>query len=139
MRGPGHPGPLAWITRAYALFSSCSLALRGWQLLNQSVLTSVVTDELLRAVADPLRARIIELLAHEQLCTCHLVELTGARQTNISNHLRVLREAGLVHTQPAGRYTYYRLRPEALTALAGHYAALADRARDAAQLRRPCA
>ncbi len=108
-------------------------------MLNQSVLTSVVTDELLRAVADPLRARIIELLAHEQLCTCHLVELTGARQTNISNHLRVLRESGLVHTQPAGRYTYYRLRPEALTALAGHYAALADRARDAAQLRRPCA
>ncbi|HCU94404.1 MAG TPA: transcriptional regulator [Actinobacteria bacterium] len=102
------------------------------------MLTSVATDELLRALADPLRARIVELLAGEQLCTCHLVELTGARQTNISNHLRVLREAGLVDPQPAGRYTFYRLRPEALTALAGHYAALADRARDAAQLRRPC-
>ena len=50
----------------------------------------------LRLLADPLRARIVELLAVEQLCTCHLVELTGARQTNISNHLRLLREAGLV-------------------------------------------
>ena len=100
---------------------------------------SAVTDELLRALSDPLRARIVELLAGEQLCTCHLVELTGARQTNISNHLRVLREAGLVEPQPAGRYTYYRLRPEALTALAGHYGALADLARGAAQLRRPCA
>ena len=92
---------------------------------------------MLRALADPLRARIVELLAGEQLCTCHLVELTGARQTNISNHLRVLREAGLADAQ-AGRYTFYRLRPEALTALSGHCAALADRADGAAQLRRPC-
>ncbi len=100
---------------------------------------SAVTDELIRALADPLRARIIELLAHEQLCTCHLVELTGARQTNISNHLRVLRQAGLVEAEPAGRYTYYRLRPEALAAVASHYAAIAESARAAAQLRRPCA
>jgi ArsR family transcriptional regulator, arsenate/arsenite/antimonite-responsive transcriptional repressor len=103
------------------------------------VLISAVTDELLRALADPLRARIVQLLAREQLCNCHLVELTGARQTNISNHLRVLRDAGLVETQPAGRYTYYRLRPEALTAIADHYAALAGSARAAAQVRRPCA
>ncbi len=105
---------------------------------NHCVLTSASSDELLRALADPLRARIIELLADEQLCTCHLVELTGARQTNVSNHLRVLREAGLVDPQPAGRYTFYRLRPEALTALAMHYADLASRASEAAQLRRPC-
>jgi ArsR family transcriptional regulator len=89
-------------------------------------------------LADPLRARIVELLADEQLCTCHLVELTGSRQTNVSNHLRVLREAGLVETEPAGRYTYYRLRPDALTALARHYGELADRAGRAAQVRRPC-
>jgi ArsR family transcriptional regulator len=107
--------------------------------LNQLVLISVSTDELLRALADPLRARIVELLAGEQLCTCHLAGLTGARQTNVSNHLRVLREAGLVEPQPAGRYTYYRLRPDALTALADHYAGLAGRARGAAQMRRPCA
>ncbi len=106
---------------------------------NQCVMTSAETDELVRALADPLRARIVELLSGEQLCTCHLVELSGARQTNVSNHLRVLREAGLVEPRPAGRYTFYRLRAEALTALAGHYAALADRACDARQLRKPCA
>jgi ArsR family transcriptional regulator, arsenate/arsenite/antimonite-responsive transcriptional repressor len=97
-----------------------------------------VADVLIRALADPLRARIVELLAEEQMCTCHLVELTGERQTNISNHLRVLRDAELVEAEPAGRYTYYRLRPEALTAVAGHCAALAESAREAAQLRRPC-
>lgn len=78
------------------------------------------------------------MLADEQLCTCHLTELTGARQTNVSNHLRVLREAGLVEAEAAGRFTYYRLRPEALTALAGHYAGLAERAERARQIRRPC-
>lgn len=106
--------------------------------LHQCVLSSVLTDELSRALADPLRARIVAMLADEQLCTCHLAELTGTRQTNVSNHLRVLREAGLVETERAGRYTYYRLRPEALTALAGHYAGLAERAERARQIRRPC-
>jgi ArsR family transcriptional regulator len=105
---------------------------------HQHVLTSVETEGLLRALADPLRARIVELLADEQLCTCHLTELTGARQTNVSNHLRVLREAGLVETEPAGRYTYYRLRPDALEAIADHYTDLTRRARSASQVRRPC-
>lgn len=86
-----------------------------------------------------MRGRIVELLADEQLCTCHLVAETGARQTNVSNHLRVLREAGLVEATPAGRFTYYRLRPEALAGLADHLAGLAGRARTAAQTRRPCA
>ena len=99
---------------------------------------SAITDELLRAMADPLRRQIVELLAKEQLCTCHLVALTGARQTNLSNHLRILRDAGLVETEPAGRYTYYRLRPEALASLAETLSELAVQARDAKQTRRPC-
>ena len=102
------------------------------------MLMSATTDALVRAVADPLRRQIVKLLAKEQLCTCHLVELTGARQTNLSNHLRVLREAGLVVTEPAGRYTYYRLQPEALASLADTLTELAVQARHAEQTRRPC-
>jgi ArsR family transcriptional regulator, arsenate/arsenite/antimonite-responsive transcriptional repressor len=108
---------------------------------DQFVLTAqlpLISDEVTRALADPLRARIVELLAAEQLCTCHLVELTGARQTNVSNHLRVLRQAGLVESEPTGRYTYHRLVPERLELLAGRYAALAASARDAAAAKRPC-
>ena len=95
-------------------------------------------DAILRVLADPLRARIVELLSDEQLCTCHLVELTGARQTNVSNHLRAMREAGLIEAAPAGRYTYYRLRPEALDGLADRLTHLAERARMSGQTRRPC-
>ncbi|MEV0037077.1 metalloregulator ArsR/SmtB family transcription factor, partial [Streptomyces sp. NPDC050804] len=69
------------------------------------MMTSVDT-ELIRVLADPLRLQIVTLLAHETLCTTHLVEETGAKQTNLSNHLRVLREAGVVETEPCGRFTY---------------------------------
>ncbi|MEV5675883.1 MULTISPECIES: ArsR/SmtB family transcription factor [unclassified Streptomyces] len=101
------------------------------------MMTSVDT-ELMRVLGDPLRLRIVTLLARETLCTTHLVEETGARQTNLSNHLRVLREAGVVETEPCGRFTYYRLRPDVIARLAGQFAELADSARTAAENRRAC-
>ncbi|MCK2244127.1 MULTISPECIES: helix-turn-helix transcriptional regulator [unclassified Crossiella] len=94
--------------------------------------------DILRLIADPLRARILELLATEALCTCHLIEETGAKQANISNHLRALREAGLVEAEPCGKFTYYSLRPEALRGAAASLTALADRAERHPQARRPC-
>jgi ArsR family transcriptional regulator, arsenate/arsenite/antimonite-responsive transcriptional repressor len=89
-------------------------------------------------LADPLRIQIVRLLAREALCTCHLVEETGAGQTNISNHLRHLRRAGLVTTEPHGRYTYYRLRPDVLRTLAATLTDLADAAEENTDSRRPC-
>lgn len=77
------------------------------------MLMSVDTD-LLRVLADPLRLRIVTLLARETLCTTHLVEETGARQTNLSNHLKVLREAGVTHTRIEGTSRYVSLRRDEL-------------------------
>jgi ArsR family transcriptional regulator len=112
--------------------------------LDQPVLIPAVTDAkssdaavLLPAVADPLRWRIVRLLAREPLCTCHLQEELGARQTLVSHHLRVLREAGIVAGEPCGRFTYYRLVPGALDGLAAAIGALAASAR-ADVPRRPC-
>ncbi|MFC4506200.1 MULTISPECIES: ArsR/SmtB family transcription factor [Streptomyces] len=101
------------------------------------MMMSVDTD-LIRVLADPLRLRIVTLLAKETLCTTHLVEETGARQTNLSNHLKVLREAGVVETEPCGRYTYYKLRPDVIAQLAGQFAELAESARAAAGNKRAC-
>ncbi len=95
-------------------------------------------DALARVVAEPTRAAIVRALAREQLCTCHLVELTGAGQTSVSNHLRVLREAGVVAAEPAGRYTYYRLVPQVLADLAAQFADLAAAAHATSWRRRPC-
>ncbi|MER5688545.1 metalloregulator ArsR/SmtB family transcription factor [Streptomyces sp. NPDC002205] len=101
------------------------------------MMTSVDTD-LIRVLSDPLRLQIVTLLARETLCTTHLVEETGAKQTNLSNHLRVLREAGVVETEPCGRFTYYRLKPDVIEALAGQFAALAETARANADTKRAC-
>lgn len=101
------------------------------------MMTSVDTD-LMRVLADPLRLQIVTLLARETLCSTHLIEETGAKQTNLSNHLRVLREAGVVETEPCGRYTYYRLRPDVIAQLAGQFADLAESARNAAENKRAC-
>ena len=101
------------------------------------MLTSVDPD-VIRVLGDPLRLRIVTLLARETLCTTHLVEETGAKQTNLSNHMKVLREAGLVETEPCGRFTYYKLKPEVLAGLSEQFAELAASARAAAGNKRAC-
>src|SRR5690349_23853561 len=83
----------------------------------------------LRMVADPTRAAIIEALAAGPACNCHLVDDLGLTQPNVSNHLRALRQAGLVTMRRRGRFTFYRLVPEALEAAADHLGHLAERAR----------
>jgi arsenate reductase len=81
--------------------------------------------EVARALADPLRWRIVELLAGEQLCVAHLAEELGAAQPLVSHHLKVLREAGLIEPERYRYWTYYRLRADALTDLAGELRDLA--------------
>ncbi|HET9648563.1 MAG TPA: metalloregulator ArsR/SmtB family transcription factor [Microlunatus sp.] len=101
------------------------------------MLISPRTD-VMRLLGDPVRAQIIAQLADGPACTCHIVADTGAKQPNISNHLRVLRDAGLVAAEPRGRFTYYRLVPDALEDSAAHLAQLAMRARATADSLREC-
>ncbi len=92
----------------------------------------------LKALADPLRRRIVELLAGEALCVCHLVEELAVPQPLVSHHLRALREAGLVDSERHRYWTYYRLCPEALSDLGLMLSDLAGRATATGDRRRPC-
>jgi protein-tyrosine-phosphatase/DNA-binding transcriptional ArsR family regulator len=74
--------------------------------------------ELARALGDPLRWRIVELLSTEQLCVAHLAEELRIAQPLVSHHLKVLRQAGLIEPDRYRYWTYYRLRPGALVRLA---------------------
>src|ERR671911_652903 len=78
----------------------------------------VAPVDLARALAEPLRWRIVELLSTEQLCVAHLSEELQAAQPLVSHHLKVLREAGLIEPDRYRYWTYYRLRPGALVRLA---------------------
>ncbi len=90
---------------------------------------------LLRALADPHRLAVLEALAGGERCVCELTAELGLAQSKLSFHLRVLRQAGLLADRQEGRWVYYRLRPEALSALSGWLAALAGRC---AQPAPPC-
>jgi len=60
----------------------------------------------------------VRRLAAEELCTCQLVDMTGAPQPTVSCHLKVLRDAGWVTSEPAVRSTYYALEAAAVRGLA---------------------
>ena len=90
-------------------------------------------------LGDPLRLQIVQALAREQLCTCHLMEITGAKQTTISHHLRLLRDAGAVTGEADGRFTWYRLEPSAFSQVIPELRDLAEHARSAPRLRPACA
>jgi ArsR family transcriptional regulator len=98
----------------------------------------VAPPDALRAVAEPLRWRIVALLGREELCVCHLVEALDAPQSLVSHHLRALRKAGVVETERHRYWTYYRLRPEALEELGRQLVELGRGAPAPGTTRRPC-
>ncbi len=73
-----------------------------------------------KAIADPVRLRLLSLIAAHsggEACVCDLTgafELTGP---TISHHLKVLREAGLIDGERRGTWIYYRVRPDLLSQL----------------------
>ena len=71
----------------------------------------------LQALAEPNRARIVELLGHGEHCVCDVGGALGFSTTLASHHLRVLRESGLVSERPDGRWVHYALDIERLTRL----------------------
>lgn len=100
---------------------------------------TVDRSEVLRALAEPARWRIVERLAEEELCVCHLVEDLGMPQPLVSHHLKALRGAGLVESERFRQWVYYRLRPDAIAAVATELRALRPaRRRAGADRRRPC-
>jgi DNA-binding transcriptional ArsR family regulator len=79
-----------------------------------------------QALADPLRLALLQQLMGGPASVSELVALTGAAQPNISNHLALLRQRGLVRATRAGRQSVYELRDatvgqliESLALLAG--------------------
>jgi ArsR family transcriptional regulator len=75
---------------------------------------------LLKALADPVRLRLMSLVASHpggEACVCDLNEAFDLSQPTISHHLKVLYEAGLLDRDKRGVWVYYRARTEALASL----------------------
>ncbi len=68
--------------------------------------------DLLKALAHPRRLEILQLLRHEPMNVSYLQEMLGLPQANLSQHLQVLREAGVVSTQRRGKEMLYSVTNE---------------------------
>ena len=66
-------------------------------------------SRLFKALGDETRVRIIALLAHGELCVCHVEAALSLSQPNASRHLSILRAAEVVETRRQGNWIYYRL------------------------------
>ena len=64
---------------------------------------------LYKGFADPVRLRILNVLAAGELCVCDLTELLRLPQSNVSRHLSYLRRVRLVETTRSGKFAHYRL------------------------------
>jgi ArsR family transcriptional regulator len=102
-------------------------------------------DSLFRALADPTRLRLLNLIADKEICVCHFVQVLKMSQPKISRHLAYLRRAGIVSARRQGRWMHYRLRSPgdtvASTILKGtlaHLRQLPEMERDLAKLESAC-
>jgi len=66
-------------------------------------------SRLFKALGDETRLRIVGLLAHRELCVCHLQEALGVSQPTVSRHLGILRSAGVVESRRDGSWIHYGL------------------------------
>ncbi len=65
---------------------------------------------LFKALAHPTRLKIIKRLWQGEQCVCHLNEDIEFSQANISQHLKILKEARIVSSNKKGLYQYYQIR-----------------------------
>jgi ArsR family transcriptional regulator len=82
-----------------------------------SVDQAVELARLFKAMGDPVRLRLLSLIAsHEggETCVCDLTGVFDLTGPTISHHLKVLREAGLISGERRGTWVYYRVEPAAL-------------------------
>ncbi len=76
---------------------------------------------LVKALADPVRLRLVSLVASHadgEACVCDLNEAFALSQPTISHHLKLLHEAGILDRDKRGVWVYYRVNTHALSDLA---------------------
>ena len=80
---------------------------------------AAATAKLFKALSDPHRVRIVNLLSNsdEAICVCDLTDPLGLAQPTVSHHLKKLLDAGLIHREQRGTWSYYSLNADAMARL----------------------
>lgn len=67
--------------------------------------------ELLKAIAQPVRLKILELLRDKELCICEIAPMINGEQSNVSKHISVLEKSKLVTTRKEGVRVFVKANP----------------------------
>ena len=76
-----------------------------------------MNDKILKAIGEPRRFQLLQLMSDRSYCVRALAGKSGLSESAVSQHLKLLREAGLIYGVKKGYYTHYRLDKEALGAV----------------------
>jgi ArsR family transcriptional regulator len=81
---------------------------------------AAATAELFKALGDPARVRLVNLIATNDgaVCQCDLIGPLGLSQPTVSHHMRKLVDAGLVEREQRGKWAYFSLKRDAVEKLA---------------------
>lgn len=96
-------------------------------------------DHLFRALADPTRLRLLNLVADREVCVCHFVSILRIGQPKVSRHLAYLRRAGIVAARREGRWMHYRLVVPGDSAAAGILRVTLEHLKNVPEMRRDLA
>ena len=72
------------------------------------------STKVFKALGDPRRAMIVDMLSCGELCACKILEKFEMSQSTLSHHMKLLCECGLVKAREEGKWTYYSLSAEAI-------------------------
>src|SRR5258705_3590830 len=111
------PGPQLLLPSGQADLVACCARLSQGRL---SPAQAEQVAPLLKALADPVRLRLMSLVASHpggEACVCDLSDAFDLSQPTISHHLKVLHESGLLDREKRGVWVYYRARSQALASL----------------------
>ena len=73
------------------------------------------TSKIFKALGDPNRLCILEILMQEEKCACELLASLKIGQSTLSHHMKILAEAELIHCRKVGKWIHYSLNREGWT------------------------
>ena len=77
-----------------------------------------------KALGDPKRAMIVDMLSCGELCACVILEKFEMSQSTLSHHMKILRGCGLVKGRNEGKWTYYSLDADAISKTMQYFCAI---------------
>lgn len=85
---------------------------KGGSLVRETILEIENASHILKLLGDKTRLTIIAILSKRECCVCELLEVFDMSQPSVSQHLRKLKDAGLIKEERRGQWIYYSLNSQ---------------------------